>query len=235
MDLPAPVARFVDAAYPEGVPEIETAVLEGSGRFRRRPLPWMRFGHTISLRPGVDRVSDMFVRLGPITLFRVLDAYVDGQGITRFLNTADIGGEIDQGALHPMLVETLMFPSSWSKIPGLAWDGGEGAAMRVSIPFAGGTEVAAVGFDPGTGFPVSYEAPRFKAVGGPKVDWRVEMADWSRFGPVVACRRIAVTWADEPGPWLKMRIVKVTTGEDIAEPLARARAAISEARRKQTG
>lgn len=235
VDLPAPLARFLDVAYADGVPEIETAVLEGSGRFRRRPLPWIRFGNTISLRLGGDRVSDMFVRLGPITLFRVLDAFVDGHGITRFLNTADLGGEIDQGALHPMLVETLMFPSSWSRIPGLAWDGAEGSVARVSVPFAGGTEVATVGFDPRTGYPTSYEAPRFKAIGGPKVDWRVDMADWSRFGPVVACRRIVVTWADDPGPWLKMRFAKITTGEDVAGALARARAAISEARRKQTG
>ena len=235
VDLPGPVARFLDVAYPDGAPEVETAVLEASGRFRRRPLPWMPFGNTISLRPGLDRVSDMFVRLGPFTLFRVLDAYVDGHGITRFLRTADVGDEIDQGSLHPLLVETLMFPSSWSRIPGLAWDAGEGSVARLSVPFGGGTEVATVGFDPRTGFPVSYDAPRFKAVGGSKVEWRVDMVDWSRFGPVVACRRIVVTWADDPGPWLTMRFAKVTTGEDLAEPLARARAAISEARRKRIG
>jgi len=41
-----------------------------------------------------------------------------------------------------------------------------------------------------------------------------------------------VTWADEPGPWLKMRFSRVTTGDPLEEPIARARAAISAARRE---
>ena len=69
----------------------------GSGRFRQRPLPWLPFANTIWLRPGVDRVSDMFVRIGPITVMKVLDAYVDGRGITKFLSRADTGPRVDQG------------------------------------------------------------------------------------------------------------------------------------------
>lgn len=209
--------------------------MEGSGRFRRHPLPWMPFGNTISLRPGADRVSEMFVHLGPFTLIKVLDAYVGGHGITKFLRTADVGDEIDQGSLHPMLVETLMFPSSWSRIPGFAWEKVDEASARMLVPFQAGTEAAIVRFDEHTGFPSGYEAPRFKGIGGPKVDWRIDLRDWWRFGSAIAPRRIVVTWADDPGPWLKMRIAKITTGEDVTEPLARARAAIVAASRKQIG
>lgn len=226
---PRPVARYLEIAYPDGVPEVDTVVMQCSGRFRRRPLPWIPMRDTISLRPGVDRVSDMTVVLGPLTVMEVLDAYVDGHGITRFLRTADVGNEIDQGSLHPMLCEALMFPSSWSRIAGLEWEPIDDRTARLLVPFRDGTEIATVGFDRATGFPSTYEVPRFKAKGA-KVDWRIDMADWRPFGPATVPTRIVVTWADEPGPWLRMRIEQVTTGEDIEEPLARARAAIAAAR-----
>ncbi|HZD17161.1 MAG TPA: DUF6544 family protein, partial [Actinomycetota bacterium] len=169
MEVPAPVARFLEVAFPEGAPKVETAALEGTGRFWLRRSPWIPFENTISFRPGRDRVSDMFVRLGPFTLFRVLDAYVDGHGITKVLRKADVGDEIDQGALHPMLVEALMVPSCWSEIAGFSWEAADGTSARIIVPFAGGTERATVRFDARTGFPSLYETPRFKKVGGPKV------------------------------------------------------------------
>jgi len=235
VDLPAPVRRFLDAAYPDGPPEVETAVMESTGRFRRRPLPWIPFANTISLRPGVDRVSDMLVRIGPFTVMKVLDAFVDGQGITKFLRTADVGPEIDQGSLHAMLCETLMFPSSLQRVADLAWEEVDETSARMVVPFGDQNERATVSFHPRTGFPARYETPRFKAIGGPKVDWRVQMLDWWRFGPVVAPRRIVVAWADDPGPWLRQRIVKITTGEPVDGALERARAAISQARAKLPG
>jgi hypothetical protein len=226
---PPPVARYLEVAYPDDAPGLETVVMEGSGRFRRRPLPWIPMRHRISLRPGIDRVSDMTVVIGPMTLMKVLDAYVDGRGITKFLNTADVGPEIDQGSLHAMLCEALMFPSCWSRIPGFTWEALDDATARLRVPFGDGVEVATVGFDRASGFPSTYEASRFKRVGA-KVDWRVDMLDWRRFGPAVVPARVVVAWADEPGPWLTMRFERATKGEDVCEALERARAAIEAAR-----
>jgi len=229
VEVPAPVARYLEVAHPDGPAEVETVVMEGSGRFRRRPLPWLPVRNTISLRPGLDRVSDMFVRIGPFTLLKVLDAYVDGHGITKVQRKADVGDRIDQGSVHPMLCESLMFPSSWSRMESFAWEPVDATTARMLLPFHGGIEVATVGFDAATGFPVTYETPRYKS-DGPKVDWRIDLLDWHRFGPAVVPRRIVVTWADEPGSWLELRFAQVSTGADIGEPLARARAAIRAAR-----
>jgi hypothetical protein len=230
-ELPPPVARFVELAYPDGPPEVQTVVMHGSGRFRRRPLPWIPMRDRISLRPGLDRVSDMTVVLGPITVMKVLDAYVDGYGITKFLNTADVGDQIDQGSVHPMLCEALMFPACWTDIPGFAWAPVDDRTARMLLPFQDATEVATVGFDPATGFPATYETPRYKAK-GTKVAWRIDMLEWRPFGPVAAAGRIVVTWADDPGPWLEIRFHQVTVGDDLDEPIERARAAIAGARTK---
>lgn len=228
VDVPDPVGRYLEVAYAGGAHEVETAVLAGAGRFRRRPLPWLPVRNTISLHPGVDRISDMLVRLGPFTVLRVLDAYVDGHGITKVLGKADVGEHIDQGSVHPMLCEALMFPSSWSRMAGFAWEPVDGTTARMLLPFRDGTEVGTVAFDPATGLPVTYRTPRYKAE-GPKVDWRVDMLEWGRSGSASLPRRIVVTWADEPGPWLDLRFETVATGVDVSEAIARARAAIAEA------
>jgi hypothetical protein len=229
IEVPAPVGRYIETAYADGIPGVDTAAMEGSGRFRQRPLPWLPFANTIWLRPGVDRVSDMFVRIGPITVMKVLDAYVDGRGITKFLSRADMGPRVDQGAMHPMLCESLMFPSCWSRTPGFAWEPVDADTARVRMPFEAGFEVASVGFDPDTGFPATFETMRFKGKDGPKVRWRITMLGWRRFGEVTLPERMMVRWADEPGPWLKLRFERVTIGVDLDEPLTRARTAIATA------
>lgn len=229
IEVPGPVSRYLETAYADRVPEVETAAMEGSGRFRQRPLPWLPFASTIWLRPGSDRVSDMFVRLGPITVMKVLDAYVDGLGITKFLNTAATGPRVDQGAMHPMLCESVMFPSCWPRMPGFAWESVDADTTRLQLPFGAGIEAAIVGFDTRTGFPTTFQTMRFKGKDGPKVPWRITMLDWRRFGTVTIPERIAVRWADEPGPWLEMRFERVTIGVDLEEPLTRARSAIAAA------
>ena len=230
IEVPAPVARYLQTGYPDGVPEVATAVMEGSGQFRERPLPRLPFANTIWLRPGMDRVSDMFIRLGPITVMKVLDAYVDGRGVTRFLNKADSGPRVDQGAMHAMLCEALMFPSCWSRMPGFVWEPVNANLARLRVSFGDGVEVATVGFDPATGFPAVFETLRFKGKDGPKVRWRIRMRDWRRFGAVTVPGRILVRWADEPGPWLKVWFQRVSAGVDLDEPLGRARRAIAAAR-----
>jgi hypothetical protein len=228
--LPPPVARYLRVAYPEGAPEVESAVIEASGRFRQRPLPWIRMRNTVWARPGLDRVSDLFVRVGPVTVLRVLDASVDGHGITKFLTTADVGHEIDQGSVHALLCEALMFPSAWSRVPGLTWEEVDDRTARMVVAFKERTETATIGFDPSTGFPFSYSTARYQRVGGPKVDWHVGMRGWRRFGAVTAPERLAVRWANEPGPWLLERFSDIRVGVDVRPAIERARKAIARAR-----
>lgn len=164
---------------------------------------------------------------------KVLDAYVDGRGITKFLTTADTGPRVDQGAFHAAFCEALMFPSSWSRLPTMEWEPVDEHTARVAVSRSGETESATVGFD-GAGYPATYEAMRFKGKDGPKVSWRISMVDWRRFGHVAVPSSIEVLWTDEPGPWLRVRFERVEVGPDLAEPLARARAAIAAADRHTT-
>ena len=115
IEVPAPVGRYVETAYADGVPGVGTAAMEGSGRFRNARSPGSPSRTPIGSRPGMDRVSDMFVGLGPITVMKALDAFVGGRGITKFPNSADTGPRVDQGGGDG---------SEWSRSPSASWSAG---------------------------------------------------------------------------------------------------------------
>jgi hypothetical protein len=69
----------------------------------------------------------------------------------------------------------------------------------VATPFAGGFEEALLAFDPATGLPCSYRTDRFK-IGGQKLPWTAQLADWRAFGTLDYPSRIEARWADERQP-----------------------------------
>lgn len=225
--LPEPIRRFLETAYPDGPPSVETVLIEGRGTLRRRPLPRLPFSGRVSVVPGSARVMDLAVGLGRVTLLRGLDAYVDGRGFTRVGRRIDAGPELDQGAFHTLVIETITFPASWSSL-GLAWEPIDARTARVEAPLGDGVEAATVRFDPATSFPSAYETLRHKGR-GPKVEWHVGTTDWLPFGSVWEPRGIAVRWLDEPDPWFRMRIERVEPGADVRDALARARSALATA------
>jgi hypothetical protein len=227
-NLPAPVGRWLRAAHPEGVPDITSIVLYGPARFRRGRLPWIPIKVWMRHRLGSDHVSDIHVDAGPVTVLRVLDAYVDGRGIMKVAGAAVVGPEVDQGAFHAVWCEAVMFPAAWARLPGFAWEPVDDATARLLLPLGHGVEAVTIRFDATTGFPTSYETMRYKGLDR-KVGWRVDYLDWHRFDGMAAPSRVLVTWADEPGPWFEMRVEDVATDVPMDDHLARAREAIQAA------
>lgn len=177
-DLPLPVRRFLEAAYPEIRPGPKTIRLDARGTPRRRPLPALPFATRISVRPGRDRVME--ISLGPVTLLRGLDAYLDGRGFTRVGRKLEAGPPFDQGAFHTLVLETLFVPSAWERLR-LTWEAVDETVAHLLIPFRDGVERATVRFDPGAGLPTSYETRRHKGPGpGSTGGWRWAAGDASR-------------------------------------------------------
>lgn len=226
-ELPPPVRRFLEVAYPQVSPGPETILMDARGTLRRRPLPALPFSSRIFLRPGRDRVMEISLGLGPVTLLRGLDAYVDGRGFTRVGRTLQTGPPFDQGAFHTLVLETLLVPSAWERLR-LTWEAVDEVTAAVLVPFGRGIERATVRFDPDGGFPASYQTQRHKGA-GPRVEWRVEMSHWQRFGNLWEPGSIAVRWLDELRPWFRMRLLRVTLDADVSDALERARRALREA------
>jgi hypothetical protein len=227
-DLPAPVERFAELVRGDGEPR--TMLVEARGRFRRRPLPWLPIRTRAFVALGADRVMDIDVRVAKIHVLSGLDTYVDGRGLTRVGRRATIGPETDQGAFHTVVVETLAFPGAWGNA-GFDWEPVDARSARLRVPFGDGVEIATVGFDPATGFPIAYDVPRFKGPGAPKVGWHVDMGEWRAFGRVWSATSVAATWADEPGAWYRSRVERIVPDIDMTDALARARDAYERARR----
>ncbi|OGO58014.1 MAG: hypothetical protein A2Z32_06415 [Chloroflexi bacterium RBG_16_69_14] len=231
-ELPAPVSRWLQVAYPDGVPDVDTLVFEGSARIKRGRMPWIPIHARMHHRLGRDHVADMRIKLGPLTLLRVIDASIAGVGISKVGRTADLGPQIDQGAFLFLWGEALIYPSSWPYLPGMRWESVNEATVRVHLPFRGGFEVATLSFDRTTGQVVRFEADRYKGARGTKVRWRGDYLDWRLFDGVLTPGRILVTWLDEPAPWFEMRVERVLADVSIDRALAAAREAIAKAKRR---
>lgn len=227
-ELPLPVARWLGAAWPHGVGRVYSIALSGPLRIRRRMM-WLPGDGEMHFDLGKGYVSDLRVGLGPLTAVRGLDLFVDGTGMTRVGTETSMGPEIDQGAFIALWAESILFPSTWASLPGLRWIPVDESQARVELPFRGGIETATLHFDAKTTpFPVAFEADRYKVAGGPKVGWRAAYEDWQWPDGLAMPTRMVVTWDDEPGPWLDMRVESMTLDEPMERHFERARAAITE-------
>jgi hypothetical protein len=229
-DLPAPVRRFLEVTYPEIVPEPATLVVDAVGRLRFGRLPWLPTKTRVSLVPGSDRVMDIRVRLGPLTILHGLDAFIDGRGFTKAVGAPAVGHEVDEGAFHTLILESLGLPHSWPRME-FAWDPVDADTATLRVPFDEGVQTATVRFDPETGFPTAFEIPRPKGVGSPKVEWRVGLEGWRRFGSIWEPERTTAWWTDEPGPWFEIRTRQVRPDADVRDALARARQVLASTER----
>jgi hypothetical protein len=216
-ELPLPVVRWLEVAWPDGIDRVETLVLTGPLRIRRGRL-WMPGDATMRFSVGEGYVSDLRIGLGPLTAIRGLDAFVDGTGITRVGRETSAGPEIDQGAFLALWAQSILFPTAWERLPGLRWTAAGDTRAHVDLPFEGSAERVTLHFDPdGPAFPVAFEADRFKVVGGDRVPWRVDYAEWHWLDGIALPTRTVVTWADEPGPWFDMRVESALPNEPVGE------------------
>ncbi|HEY7452122.1 MAG TPA: DUF6544 family protein [Candidatus Limnocylindria bacterium] len=223
--LPPPVRRWLREARPELHARPSAIYLEGPARFKRGRLPYLPLFIRTWNRLGYDRVSELEVSLLGVTVLRGLDAYVDGHGFTRIGSQLSTGPEIDQGAFHVLLLETLLVPSAWP--PDIRWEPIDDDTAAVVAPFAGGTERGVMRFDPVTGLPAAYSTDRYKLPGGPKVPWAANLASWRSFGPVEYPSRLSIQWGDDRQPWLRMQISRVRIEPSMTEALATARAVLA--------
>ncbi len=228
-ELPLPLVRWLEVAWPDGIDPIDTLTLSGPVRMRRGHLR-LRGDTTMRVDLGHGYVNDIRIGLGPVTAMRGLDALVDGIGITVIGHEASTGYEIDQGSFLALWCQSLLFPTSWDRLPGLRWTAVRDDEVIVGLPFHGGIETVTLRFDPGrSAFPVAFEAERYREVGRPKVGWRAEYGEWHWRDGLVMPTRLRVQWADESQPWFDMQVETAVPNKDLAEHRDRARLAIHDA------
>jgi hypothetical protein len=229
-DLPLPIVRWLEVAWPDGVDPVETLTVAGPVRMLRGRLP-LRGDTTMRFELGRGYVSDIRIGVGRMTAVRGLDALVDGTGITVVGHEASMGMEIDQGTFLALWSQSLLFPNAWRHLPGLRWTAVRDHEVIVTLPFGDGVETAVLRFEPERSpFPVSFEAERYREVGRPKVGWRADYGDWHWRAGIAVPTRLRVQWADQPHPWFDMRVATLVPNEDLRPHQERAREVIAERR-----
>jgi hypothetical protein len=230
-DLPPPVARFRELALRQGPRFVETVAIECRATMRRPRLPRIPLRIRMFHRVGRAFVHDIRVGVGPLSIRLGLDAYVDGRGLMKIGPSVNAGVAFDQGALIALWGEALGFPSAWEGRQDVRWDAIDEQTAMLVVEGPEGDIAITVGFDPATGFPAFCEADRYKAT-GPKVRWRGTSSDWRRFaGGVLSPSRYSAAWADEPYPWLEIRIDSVRVNVPVDARLNEGRAVLDRAAR----
>ena len=224
--LPPPVERFVDLTRDGRVGGIETIELTCDAWMRRpwwMPIPLqVRMSH----RLGISFVHEIRIGRGGLSRPVGLDAFVDGRGAMIVGRSIQTGPTFDQGARIAMWGEALIFPASWIGRSDVGWESVDAHVARFVVASPEGDLPILVSFDRGTGLPASCAADRFKGQ-GPLTRWYGSWSDWTIGGEgVLAPRRMEVRWADEPHPWLTIRVMHLAVGVPVDETFERARAAI---------
>jgi hypothetical protein len=173
---------------------------------------------------GRDEVRDIRLRLGPIPILKVIDAYVDGTGLTKIGPVPAVGAEVDQSAWLAMWAEAIFWPRAWA-LGEVRWEAVDERHARAHLLFGQDDEVLDLTFDPVTHFPNVYEVLRCKGRDR-KVRWRADFSDLRRFGKVWAWSHLLATWTDESGPWYEAWIEDIQLNVSTAEALRRARDAL---------
>ena len=129
--LPAPVQRYFRAALTDGQRIVTRVTLTQSGTFNlsATAAQWKPFTATqrfTTARPGF--VWDARIMMFPFVPVRVVDAFVDGQGLLRpaMLGLFDMGtqrgrGEIARGELMRHFAESIWFPTALLPSQGVTW------------------------------------------------------------------------------------------------------------------
>jgi hypothetical protein len=236
MALPPPVRRWLEHLG-ESDRGFETAVIEGRAHFRRNGKGrWLPIEAVMWHELGRNHVVDLRMGLGRLTFVRGLDGFVDGFGFSHISHTLDMGHEVDQASLLLMWSEAVLFPSAWLDRDDVVWAPLEDDMAVVTFTEPESPVVAQVAFDPVTAMPARFAAERFKGPGSHRLEWSVEYTDW---GPtedgITLPAEATATWADEPGPWFRMRIRRANPGADVSGAMARGRRLLAEAAADPTG
>jgi len=226
---PAPIQRWLHRAYPDGIPDFHTVVVEGSAKVRLGRLPPLRVSARMSHRLGRDHVADIRMNIGRLPILKVMDAYVDGHGLAKIGPSASTGPDIDQAALLSTWGEAVLLPSAWCRLASVTFEPIDQASVRVVLPGRGGTAVAVLDFDNTSGLPAGFAADRYKGTTGRRVGWRGEYQDWRTIGGLPFPGRWLVSWSDEPSPWFDMTIERLHIDRPIDDVIERARQAIRHA------
>lgn len=217
--VPAPVSRYLRLALHDARGVISRAELLQSGVLRVSPEAsrWSKFSARHCIVPASPGfVWDARVAMPLGTHVRVLDGYVGGRGSGRvsLLSTLRIGEaaggpELDAGALHRYLAESVWFPSALSPQSGVSWTPLDDRRSLASLTDGPTTVTLEFRFNAADEIVSIYAAARWASVGGGyrELPWEGHFRDYREHSGM------RIPFYGEVGWWIDGRLELVWKGE----------------------
>lgn len=226
-DLPAPVRRYFERVLPAGQPHVGGVRLgqRGTIRLGGAGSAWHSFAatQTYSVAPP-GFVWDAEVAFAPLVSARVLDAYVEGDGLLRAtlfgaVPVASAGPDerTTEAELQRYLAETPWFPTALLPAAGVTWTAVDAGAARATIRDGDATASATFHVDD-EGYVRRVTADRYRQDVDAVAPWSGRFGAYERHGGMAIPTEAEVGWetADGAVPYWRGRLtdVEYRTGSD---------------------
>jgi hypothetical protein len=224
---PDGLLRWLDVAYRGLVPRVVTAAFSGSGRLRLGRSPWLPVSYRTSHVLGQEFAAELAATWYGRAVLHAHDGYADNRGVTSVRGQTTYGPGLDQGARPFLWSEAILIPATWA-LDGVQIEQASATSLNLTVaPTTGlaGPLTARIDLNSETGLPTRFEVPwRAKDPEGVEgVGWWVDYEEWEPSDHGVSVRQSAVNWADDPRPWLRLRLTEPALNVDVTEPIAEIR------------
>lgn len=216
-DLPAPVRRYLQVAFGDQVPRVDSLITWG--RARANFGVWMPLRFRLYHRPGQAFQRDMEVTWFGLPVLKALDQFLNGKGMTGPVNQLDTGPKVDQGANLILWAEVTFYPSLLLTDPRIRWETIDETSARLLLPFGDTQDELIFYFDPVTGLVTRTWAMRYQGASGEKEPWSAEIQAWQTVNGMQFPARVAVIWEKAGKPWSYWDFEGLTWNADIDDVL----------------
>ncbi len=216
-DLPAPVRRYFQVAFGNGVPRVEAMV--AWGRARANFGLWMPLRFHLYHQPGQAFKREMEVTWFGLPVLKALDQYINGVGMTGPVGNAETGPAVNQGSNMILWAEAPFYPSLLLTDPRIRWEAIDDTSVRLIFPFGDQEDELIYHFDPATGLITYMSAMRYQGSNGEKIGWRVDFQSWQTVNGMQVPLRVAITWANQSSPWSYWDFENIRWNVDLSQQL----------------
>lgn len=207
-DLPRPVTQYFETVLQTGQEPVQEVTLaqEGTFRFGDDDSPWYRFtANQLYSIPSPGYVWDAEIRLAPLVSARVLDAYVDGEGVLRAnllggvpVASAGPSPQMNEAELQRYLSETPWFPTALLPGGGVIWEGIDDRTARAMVRDSGVSAEAVFHFD-GDGLIDRLTAERYRQDSDDVDSWIGRYRSYEVRNGMVVPTEAEVGWETDDG------------------------------------
>jgi len=218
-NLPAPVLRFAQVLFSDGVPDVRSAMVLGQARLAPTGLPMpTRFRFYYDAARSAH-YHDIQVTWFTLPFMRIHERNLDGHA------TLDMGiiGRVDdmpqtnRSAVQGYWGEVLAWvPSIALTDPRVRWEAIDATTARLYLPGLDDVEAFTVHFDADTGLMTEFETMRYQEEGNAERGrWINRVIEWGVVDGLRVPIRAQTQWNDDI-PWANWRVEQVMLDVDVS-------------------